>query len=357
MASAMGGIESTVNLGLTLIPAKYITAGVFLIAAFISMATGTSVGTIAAVTPIAIGLAHKAGLNMALIIATTVGGSMFGDNLSIISDTTIAATRTQNVEMRDKFRVNLSIALPAALITFLLLIFLGRPERVVNIQVKTYNLIKILPYIFVLLAAILGMNVFVLLTGGIIFAGILGLMYGDFSLLGFTEEIYKGFNNMFDIFLLSMLTGGLAEMVKEAGGIQWILERVRGIIKGEKSAQLGIAALVSLADIATANNTVAIIIAGPVAKEISNEYRIDPRKSASILDAFSCVFQGIIPYGAQLLIAMGFAQGQVSMFEIMPLLWYQQILALFILMAIFTPIFDTYIRKNPWDFEKDRSLN
>lgn len=357
VASAMGGIKSTVNLGLTFIPARYITAGIFLISSFISIATGTSVGTIVAVGPIAIGFAEKAGLNLALMIATTVGGAMFGDNLSVISDTTIAATRTQKVDMRDKFRVNVSVALPAALITFILLLVFARPETIVEVRQQDYNFIKILPYIFVLLAALKGFNVFVLLTGGIIFAGTIGLIYKDFTLLGLAQEVYSGFENMFGIFLLSMLTGGLAEMVKKSGGIQWILDKVSGVIRGDKTAQLGIAALVSLADIATANNTVAIIIAGPVAKEISNKYRIDPRKSASLLDAFSCVFQGIIPYGAQLLAAVGFANGAVNMFQVMPLLWYQQILALFLLLSIFTPLFNGYIRKNPWDFEESKLKN
>ncbi|MGO1470445.1 MAG: Na+/H+ antiporter NhaC family protein, partial [Tissierella sp.] len=273
VSSAMGGVDSTVNLGLTLIPAQFVTAGIFVISGFIAVATGTSVGTIAAIAPIAIGLADKAGLNLVLVIAATVGGSMFGDNLSIISDTTIAATRTQNVQMRDKFRVNLMMALPAAIITIGLLLIFGKPVTAVTAGEYSFNIIKVLPYLFVLIAAIAGMNVFVVLTGGIIFSGIIGLVYGEFTLLQYSQEIYGGFEGMLDIFILSLLMGGLAQMVTKAGGIQWILDKIKGLIKGKKSAEAGIAGLVSLADAATANNTVAIIVAGPIAKEISKEYK------------------------------------------------------------------------------------
>lgn len=357
VSSAMGGVDSTVNLGLTLIPAQYITAGLFVISAFISVATGSSVGTIVAVAPIAVGLADKAGLNLALIMAAAVGGAMCGDNLSIISDTTIAATRTQNIEMRDKFRVNLMLALPAAVITIVLLLIFGQPETVVAAGEYSYNIIKILPYIFVFGAAIAGMNVFAVLTGGIVFSGIVGLAYGEFTILSYAQEIYGGFEGMLNIFILSLLMGGLAEMVTEAGGIQWILEKVRGMIKGKKSAEVGIAGLVSLADVATANNTVAIIIAGPIAKEISKEYKVDPRRSAALLDSFACVFQGLIPYGAQLLLAGSFTAGLVSPFDIIPLLWYQQALAVIVTISIFSPIFDGYIKNNPWDFENDQALS
>ncbi|MGO1470830.1 MAG: Na+/H+ antiporter NhaC family protein [Tissierella sp.] len=356
VSSAMGGVDSTVNLGLTLIPAQYVTAGLFVISAFISVATGSSVGTIVAVAPIAVGLADKAGLNLALIIAAAVSGAMCGDNLSIISDTTIAATRTQNIEMRDKFRVNLMLALPAALITIVLLVIFGKPVSVPEVGEYSYNIIKILPYLFVLISAIAGMNVFIVLTGGIVFSGIVGLVYGDFTVLTFSQEIYAGFEGMLDIFILSLLMGGLAQMVTKAGGIQWILDKIRGMIKGKKSAEIGIAGLVSLSDVATANNTVAIIVAGPIAKEISREYKVDPRRSAALLDSFSCVFQGLIPYGAQLLLAGSFTAGLVSPFQIIPLLWYQQILAVIVILSIFFPIFNGYINKNPWDFENDQPI-
>ena len=357
VSGAMGGVDSTVNLGLTLIPAQYVTAGIFVISGFIAVATGTSVGTIVAIAPIAVGLADKAGLNLTLVIAAAVGGAMFGDNLSVISDTTIAATRTQNVAMRDKFRVNIMLAAPAALITVILLVIFGKPVIEVAAAEYAFNIVKVLPYLFVLIAAIAGMNVFVVLTGGILFSGIVGLIYKDFTLLGYTQQIYGGFEGMLDIFILSLLMGGLAHMVAKAGGIQWILDKIRGMIKGPKSGAVGIAALVSMADMATANNTVAIIVSGPIAKEISREYKVDPRKSASLLDTFSCVWQGIIPYGAQLLIAGSFTNGLVSPLQIIPLLWYQQILAVFAIVSIFIPVFDGFILKNPWDFEADTPMS
>ncbi|MGN9163900.1 Na+/H+ antiporter NhaC family protein [Tissierellaceae bacterium HCP3S3_D8] len=357
VSSAMGGVESAVNLGLTLIPAQYITIGIFIIACFISISIGTSVGTIAAIGPIAVGLAESTGLSMPLVIAALVGGSMFGDNLSVISDTTIAATRTQGVEMRDKFRLNILLALPAAIITIILLFIFGKPVGVPEAAEYSFNIVKILPYIFVLVAALGGVNVFVVLTGGIIFSGIIGIVHGEFSILGFTQEIYNGFAGMFDIFLLSMLTGGLAHMVTKEGGLQWVLDKVQSMIKGKKSAEVGIAALVALTDAATANNTVAIIIDGPIAKELSTKYEVDPRRSASLLDSFSCIMQGMIPYGAQLLIAASFTNGTVSPFQIIPLLWYQQLLAVLAIASIFIPFADGAIKKNPWDFKNDRPMN
>lgn len=357
VSSAMGGVESAVNLGLTLIPAQYITIGIFIIACFISISIGTSVGTIAAIGPIAVGLAQSTGLSMPLVIAALVGGSMFGDNLSVISDTTIAATRTQGVEMRDKFRLNILLALPAAIITIILLFIFGKPVGVPEAAEYSFSIVKILPYIFVLVAALAGVNVFVVLTGGIIFSGIIGIVYGEFSILELTQEIYNGFAGMFDIFLLSMLTGGLAHMVTKEGGLQWVLDKVQSMIRGKKSAEVGIAALVALTDAATANNTVAIIIDGPIAKELSNKYEVDPRRSASLLDSFSCIMQGMIPYGAQLLIAASFTNGTVSPFQIIPLLWYQQLLAVLAIVSIFVPFADGMIRKNPWDFKNDRPMN
>lgn len=357
VSGAMGGVESAVNLGLTLIPAQYITTGIFIIACFISISIGTSVGTIAAIAPIAVGLAENTGLSMPLVIAALVGGAMFGDNLSVISDTTIAATRTQNVEMRDKFRLNIMLALPAAILTIILLLIFGKPVTTPETAEYSFNIVKILPYIFVLVSALAGVNVFVVLTGGIIFSGAIGILYGEFTVLEYTQEIFNGFSGMFDIFLLSMLTGGLAHMVTKEGGLQWVLDKVQSMIKGKRSAEIGVAALVSLTDMATANNTVAIIIDGPIAKEISNTYKVDPRRTASLLDSFSCVMQGMIPYGAQLLIAASFTNGLVSPFQIIPLLWYQQLLAVLAIVSIFVPFADGIIRKNPWDFENDRAMS
>ncbi|NCB71191.1 MAG: Na+/H+ antiporter NhaC family protein [Clostridia bacterium] len=347
VSSVMGGVESTVNLGLTLIPINFIVVGVFIISGFIALATGTSVGTVVAITPIAVALADKGGLNLALTIGAVVGGSMLGDNLSVISDTTIAATRTQGVEMKDKFRANMEFVIPAALITMIFLFVFGRPEQLPETEKYTYNLIKILPYLFVLGAALKGVNVFVVLTGGIVFSGAIGLFYGDFTILTLVQEIYSGFLGMIDIFLLSLLTGGLAHMVSEAGGLQWIIDKIRMTIKGKKSAELGICSLASLTNFATANNTVSILISGELASQISKEYDVDPRRTASLLDVCACTVQGLIPYGAQLLIAAGFTKGLISPVEIVPYVWYLFVLIIFILVSIFTPFGSGYVRKHP----------
>ena len=355
VAKSMGGVDSTVNLGLSFIPAQYITAGLFIISAFISVATGTSMGTISTVAPIAIATAEKAGLNMTLIVAAIIGGAMFGDNLSVISDTTIAATRTQNCELKDKFKVNFYIALPAAVLTFVLLIVFGKPETIVPIQKLDYNLVKVIPYILVLGLAISGFNVFLTLGVGTVVAGIVGMAYGDLTPLTFAQNIYAGFTGMNEIFLLSMFTGGLAHMVTQHGGLQWILEKIQSVVKSEKSAQIGISAIAAAADMAVANNTVAIIITGPIAKELSRKYKVDPRKSASLLDIWTCIFQGFIPYGAQILLAGSLTAGAVSPLELFPFLWYQQLLAVFTLISMFIPYADGLIKKKPWNWELDKA--
>ncbi|MCT4634178.1 MAG: Na+/H+ antiporter NhaC family protein [Firmicutes bacterium] len=357
VSKAMGGVDSTVNLGLTYIPAQFITAGLFLIAAFISISTGTSCGSLAAVAPIAVGLADKAGLGLALTMAAVVGGAMFGDNLSVISDTTIAATRTQGCDMRDKFKLNLFIALPAALITIVLLVIFGRPDAAVAIQSYDFNIVKVLPYMFVLVLAIAGMNVFAVLTGGIAISGIIGLAYGDLTLLSFAQETYNGFTGMTGIFLVSMITGGLAHMVTKEGGLDFLLNKIKARIRSRKSAELGIAAMVTLTDVAIANNTVSIIIDGPVAKEIAEEYKVDPRRSASLLDSFACIAQGMIPYGAQMLMVAGFTGGAVSAIDVMPLLWYQQLLAVSAILSIYIPFADGLIKKYPWDWSKGKAVS
>lgn len=335
VSKSMGGVDSTVNLGLTYVPSHYIAPGLFVIAGFISTATGTSVGSIVSLAPIAVGLAEKSGISMSLVLAALMGGAMFGDNLSIISDTTIAATRTQGVDMKDKFKVNIKIAAPAAILTLILLIIFGRPEIAPETEVYAFNIIKVLPYIFVLTLSLIGINVFVVLTAGIALSGAIGLFYGDFTWLGYAKEIYNGFTGMTEIFLLSLLTGGLASLVTKAGGVDWIMSAIERRIKGVKSAQIGMALLVTLTDMAVANNTVAIIINGPIAKTISDKYGVDPKKSASVLDIFSCIAQGAIPYGAQMLIMLSFAGGKVSPFDIIPLLWYQMILGVFTVIYIF----------------------
>lgn len=351
VSGAMGGVDSTVNFGLTVISPNYITVGVFIIACFISIATGTSVGTIVALGPIAVGCAEKANIPMAFMIATLIGGAMFGDNLSVISDTTIAATRTQGCAMRDKFRTNIIMALPAMIIALILISIFGKPEVAPNIEKLEYSIVKIVPYLFVLIAAIAGMNVFVVLTLGTILSGIIGLSYGAFNLLEYSNIIYDGFTGMFEIFLLSMLTGGLAAMVEQGGGLQWLLDKIGGLINGRRSAEIGVALITSLADAATANNTVAIIIAGPIARRIAEKYKVDPRRTASLLDCFGSIMQGFIPYGAQLLIAVQFTEGRCSPFDVMPFLWYQFILAAVVILSIFFPFADGYIKKHPWNFE------
>lgn len=355
VAKSMGGVDSTVNLGLSFIPAQYITAGLFVIAAFISVATGTSMGTISTVAPIAIATAEKAGLNMTLIVAAIIGGAMFGDNLSVISDTTIATTRTQNCELKDKFKVNFYIALPAAVLTFVLLIIFGKPETIVPIQKLDYNIVKVIPYILVLGLAVSGFNVFLTLGVGTVVAGVVGMAYGDLTPLTFAQNIYAGFTGMNEIFLLSMFTGGLAHMVTQHGGLQWILEKIQSVVKSEKSAQIGISAIAAAADMAVANNTVAIIITGPIAKELSRKYKVDPRKSASLLDIWTCIFQGFIPYGAQILLAGSLTAGAVSPLALFPFLWYQQLLAVFTLISMFIPYADGLIKKKPWNWELDKA--
>jgi Na+/H+ antiporter NhaC len=356
VSKSMGGVDSTVNLGLTYIPAQFITAGLFVIAAFISISTGTSVGSIVALGPIAVGLADKGGLGLALTIAAVVGGAMFGDNLSVISDTTIAATRTQGCEMRDKFKVNLFIALPAAIVTIILLLIFGRPETVVAMQAYDFNIVKVLPYLFVLVLSLAGINVFVVLTGGIVLSGAIGMAYGDLTLMTFSQNVYSGFSGMFEIFLLSIFIGGLAHMFAKEGGLDFILTKIKAKIHNRKSAELGIAAMVALTDAATANNTVAIIIDGSVARELAEEYKVDPRRSASLLDTFSCVMQGFIPYGAQLLIAASFTNGALSAMNIIPLLWYQQLLVISAIASIYIPFADGLIKKNPWDWDKKQAV-
>ena len=335
VSSEMGGVDAVVNLGMSILSPQFVAAGAFIISAFIGISTGTSVGTVVAVTPITIGLAEVGGLNPFLVVAATISGAMFGDNLSMISDTTIAATRTQGVEMKDKFRTNVAIALPSAIITVLLLILFGRPEVVPEVKEYTFDIIKVIPYLFVLISSLIGWNVFLILTGGIIFSGIIGVVSGSFTILQFAGHIYTGFTGMFEIFLLSMIMGGLANMVQEEGGIEWVLQKIKKVVKNRKSAELGIATMVSLADVATANNTVAILITGNVAKELSEEYKIDSKRTASLLDIFACIFQGLIPYGAQLLYACAMLPNLSSPFQVISFCWYPCILGVVAVVSIF----------------------
>ena len=302
----------------------------FIIAAFVATAMGTSMGTIGAIAPIAVEMAVKAHLPVAVAVGAVVGGAMFGDNLSMISDTTIAATRTQGCEMRDKFIMNFKIALPAAILTIIVMIIFGVSGQIPD-ELK-YSVIRILPYISVLVLALLGINVFLVLITGTVLGGIIGLAQGSFTLIEFSQSIYEGFTSMQEIFILSLLIGGLAALIAKDGGIDYLLNAISSRIKSVKGAEFGIAALVSVADICTANNTVAIVITGPMAKQIADENGVDPRRSASMLDIFSCVFQGIIPYGAQLLLA-GQLSG-LSPLQIMPSLYYPYLLGVMGILAI-----------------------
>lgn len=353
VAKNMGGVDSVVNWGLSIIPAEYITAGLFVMAAFIAVATGTSMGTIGAVGPIAIATAQKAGLSPALVVAAIVGGAMFGDNLSVISDTTIAATKTQGVNMSDKFKVNFMIALPPAIITIVLLLMFGQPDHPIPLENLEFSVIKIIPYLVVLILALAGFNVFLTLGIGILVAGIIGIGYGDLNVLTWAQGIYSGFNGMIEIFLLSLMAGGLAHMVTENGGLEWLIRKIKRFIRGEKTAEIGIATISSLADCAIANNTIAIIITGGIARELCEKYHVDPRKSASLLDIWACVFQGFLPYGAQILLAVSLTAdtSKLSPLDVIPLLWYQMLLALFAILSIFIPYDRLLIKKHPWNFK------
>lgn len=301
--SAAGGVESAVNLGLSLIPAHFAVSGLFIIACFISVSMGTSMGTIAALASIAGGISEKTGFSMAVCIAAVVCGAMFGDNLSMISDTTIAAVKTQGCEMRDKFKANFLIVLPAAVLTifFFWLITAG-----VSYEIEgglDYNFLEVLPYIFVLVGALVGINVFLVLVGGIVMSLAVGLWTGNIALSEIFTVVGDGVVSMYDITVISIIVACIVSLVRANGGILFILNLIKRRIRGKKGAQAGIAALALTVDLCTANNTVAIVMAGPIAKEISEEFGVKPKRAASLLDMFTSVGQGLIPYGAQLLSA------------------------------------------------------
>lgn len=306
-AKKMGGVSSTVNLGLSLIPQNLIIVGLFIICMFVSISMGTSVGTVAAIAPVGFGFAQATDVPAALAMATVVGGAMFGDNLSMISDTTIAAVRTQKTKMSDKFKVNFKIVLPGAIITIIILFFLTNGISIDHTKNYDYNLIKVIPYLLVLILALVGINVIIVLIGGTVLAGIIGLIDGSFGWNGLLNAISKGIIGMEDIAMIALLIGGLVGIIQHNGGIDWLLNFVRSKVKSKRGAELGIASLVSAADISTANNTISIIMAGPLAKNIADEYDVDPRKSASILDIFGGCFQGLLPYSPQVISAAGVA--------------------------------------------------
>ncbi len=331
VAKGMGAVDSTVNLALSVLPQSLVVAGIFVIGAFISISMGTSMGTIAALGPIAVGISEQAHVSVTLAIAGVIGGAMFGDNLSVVSDTTIAAVRTQKTNMTDKLKVNFFIVLPAAIVTVILLLVmtLGNTS---SVEIKDFSWFKILPYVGVLVAAIFGANVLSILTGGIVLAGVIGLADGSYTLSSLAKTVTEGIGGMSELIILSLLIGGMVELIRYNGGIQFLLNLLTRRIQTKKGGEFSIAGLVSLTNLATANNTISIITAGPLAKEISDKYSIDNRKSASLLDLFSCSVQGLIPYGAQMLLAAGFAK--VSPIEIIPFTFYPMLTAVCGIIAI-----------------------
>jgi Na+/H+ antiporter NhaC len=347
----MGAVESTVNLALSVIPQNLLIVGLFVIGCFISISMGTSMGTIVALAPIGVGISEQTDISLALSMAAVIGGAMFGDNLSFISDTTIAAVRTQNTRMKEKFKVNFFIVLPAAIITIVLFwgITAGEQAEITN---QSFNWMKILPYLGVLITALMGVNVLVVLAGGILLAGIIGLLDGSYSAMGLIQAIGDGIAGMQELSLLAILISGMVEVIKHNGGIDYLLQLVTRNVKSKKGAQFGIAGLVSLTNLSTANNTISILIAGPLAKNIADQYDIDPRKSASILDIFSCCFQGLIPYGAQMLVAAGVAS--ISPLSILQYSFYPFLIGVCGMIAI---VFDFPKLKTPKEVKADLQAN
>ncbi len=324
--TATGGADSTVNLGLSILPANVAVVGLFVIGCFISISMGTSMGTISALAPIAVDISAKTGFSMPICIGAVMCGAMFGDNLSMISDTTIAAVKTQGCEMRDKFRENFLIVLPAALITILLFFFITRNGNFEMKEDLPYNIFLVIPYMVVLFGALIGINVFVVLIGGTIVSLAAGVFTGTLAVGDMFTAVGAGITGMYDITVISIIVACIVALVKENGGIQFVLNLIRKSIKGKRGAEFGIAGLALLVDCCTANNTVAIVMSGPIAKEISDEFEIGAKRSASLLDIFSSVGQGLIPYGAQLLSAATLSG--LTPFQIMPYVFYPILMAI-----------------------------
>ena len=330
-AKAMGAIDATVNLTLQILPDNLLLAGIFLAACFISLSIGTSVGTIVALTPVAVGLADKTGIAIPFMVAVVVGGSLFGDNLSFISDTTIAATKTQGCDMKDKFRVNSLIVVPAAIVVLLIYVWKGIGVTELT-HTPAIEWVKVIPYLIVLATAIAGLNVFIVLTLGIVATGIIGIATGSFDLFDCFAAMGDGIIGMGELIIITLLAGGMLELIRYNGGISYIIRGLTRRVNGKRGAEFSIAGLVSIANLCTANNTIAILTTGPIAKDIATRFKLDPRKSASILDTFSCFIQGIIPYGAQLLMAAGLAN--ISPISIVGNLYYPFTMGAFALLAI-----------------------
>ena len=330
-ASKMGAIDATVNLTLRLLPASMLLPGLFLAACFISLSIGTSVGTVVALTPVATGIAEQTGCSLPMIVALVVGGAFFGDNLSFISDTTIVATQTQGCKMNDKFKANIWLAAPAAIIVLVAYIFIGQ-----GIEVPEYlpalEWYKVIPYLAVLVMAIVGVNVLIVLFIGILLAGIIGIATNSFDTIGWMGAMGNGIMGMSELIIVTLLAGGMLALIRHNGGIEYLIRALTKRIRGKRGAKFTIALLVILADMCTANNTIALVTVGPMAKEIADKYGIDKRISASLLDTFSCFTQGFLPYGAQLLMAAGLAQ--ITPFEITAYLYYPTALGLMALLGI-----------------------
>ena len=332
IASEAGGAYSTANFLLSIIPGRFAVPGLFVIACLISMAMGTSVGTISVIAPIAVAVSRNGSLYLPLCVGVVVGGAMFGDNLSFISDTTIAATKTQGVEMKDKFRANIKTALPSALITLVILIIYAAVNNSVSVGEFDYNIWQALPYFIVLVLSVVGINVFIVLLTGIVLFIIAGIFTGSITYATGLSSMGEGISGMFETMIVTILVASVAALIKENGGFEAILDFIRKKADSKKGGMFGIACLTAFMDIATANNTVAIVIAAPIAKDISNEYKVDPKDTASLLDTCSCIMQGVIPYGAQLLIAAGIAS--LPSMDLIPFLIYPFILAVFVIVHI-----------------------
>ena len=323
IADQMGAIDATVNLTLRFLPANMLLPGLFLAACFISLSIGTSVGTVVALTPVAVGIAEQTGSSLPMIVAIVVGGAFFGDNLSFISDTTIVATQTQGCKMNDKFKANIWLAAPAALIVLIIYIIIGQGVETPS-AIPTIEWYKVVPYMAVLILALAGLNVLVVLLIGIILAGVIGILCGSFDMLGWMDAMGKGIMGMSELIIVTLLAGGMLAIIRHNGGIDYLIQALTMRIKGQRGAKLTMALLVILADLCTANNTIALVTVGPMAREIADRYGIDKRLSASILDTFSCFAQGLIPYGAQLLMAAGLAS--ITPFAIIGYLYYPMVL-------------------------------
>ena len=338
VSKATGSIDAVVFFGSQYFSAQYIPLGVFLMASFLSVSAGTSVGTIVALTPIVMGFAENTQTDINVVAASLLCGAMFGDNLSFISDTTIAATQSLGCQMKDKFRTNIMIAFPAAVIAAVIFIFLGgnSSSAVLESQASgSPSIWLIFPYLLVIVLSVLGVNVFLVLIVGVLLSGIIGISTGSLSWLDFANKIYEGFLGMNEIFLLALLTGGLAGIVENMGGITFLLNKAKQMMRGQKSAYFGMGFLVSLIDAAIANNTIAIVLSGKVAKNITEKYNLSPKFSASVLDIFSCIVQGILPYGAQILILIKLSENKVNYLEILQNAWYLYFLLFFVVLSIF----------------------